>query len=174
MIRVISINPSLSFPDLVFFRREQILWKKIQGAKVDDIIYMYVSEDKRNKATKERHKKIKEERVRMLNAEGELEIEQNIPDQRIYYKAIVRGVHIKATKEELYNPTWIEEKDWDKQVEENDNVLLELLQKFTPKQREALTKSKLGEYGFRKNQGVNNITNNKPLLDYIGSVEEGR
>lgn len=175
MIRVISINPSLSFPDLVFFRREQnrILWKKIQSAQVDDIIYMYVSKDKRNKATKERHKKIKEERVRMLNAEGELETEQNIPDQRIYYKAIVRGVHIKATKEELYNPTWIEEKDWDKQVEENDNVLLELLQDFTPEQREALTKSKLGEYGFRKNQTVNNITDNQRLLDYIKSVEEG-
>lgn len=176
MIRVISINPSLSFPDLVFFRRKQnrILWKKIQGAQVDDIIYMYVSKDKRNKATKERHKKIKEERVRMLNAEGELEIEQNIPDQRIYYKAIVRGVHIKATKEELYNPTWIEEKDWDKQVEENDNVLLELLQNFTPEQREALTKSKLGEFGFRKNQGANNITDNQRLLDYIKSVEKGR
>lgn len=175
MIRVISINPSLSFPDLVFFRREQnrILWKKIQGAQVDDIIYMYVPEDKRNKATKERHKKIKEERVRMLHAEGELEIEQNIPDQRIYYKAIVRGVHIKATKEELYNPTWIEEKDLDKQVEENDNVLLELLQNFTPEQREALTKSKLGEFGFRKNQGANNITDNQRLLDYIKSVEKG-
>ena len=42
-VKVISINPKLSFPDLVFFRREQnrILWKKIQGAQVDDIIYMY-------------------------------------------------------------------------------------------------------------------------------------
>lgn len=174
-VKVISINPKLSFPDLVFFRREQnrILWKKIQGAQVDDIIYMYVSEDKRNKATKERHKKIKEERVRMLNAEGELETEQNIPDQRIYYKAIVKEILKPATKEKLYNPTWIEEKDWDKQVEENDNVLLELLQNFTPEQREALTKSKLDEYGFRKNQTVNNITDNQRLLDYIKSVEEG-
>ena len=109
----------------------------------------------------------------MLHAEGELETEQNIPDQRIYYKTIVRDIHVKATKEELYNPTWIEEKDWDKQVDENDNVLLELLQKFTPEQREVLTKSKLDEYDFRKNQTVNKITDNQRLLNYIKSVEEG-
>ena len=173
--KVISINPSLSFPDLVFFRRgrNSILWKNIPGVQIGDIIYMYVSKDYRDEATKERHKEIKKERLRMLEAEGELEIEQNILDQRIYYKTIVREIHKKATKEGLYNPTWIEEKDWDKQVEENDNVLLELLLDFTPAQRDVLTKSKLGEYGFRKNQGVNNITENKSLLDYIKKVEDG-
>lgn len=169
---VISISPRISFPDLVFFNREFILWKCIKGVKIDDIVYIYVSTDQRNKKEKEEHKRIKAERLKNMGKEGALTIEQNLPDKCIYYKTRVAQIHVTATKEELFVPTWINEKDWDKQAAMNDNVKLQLLTAYNDKQKSLLTSEKLSKFGFKKSYVPNNITDNTEMLKYIDRISE--
>lgn len=168
---VIAINPGRSFPDLVFLGRERILWKHIDGVHVGDIVYMYVSKkDGKNRKEREEHEKIRKERLQKLKAKYGSVSDKSLRYGRIYYKTRVTNIHVKATREELYNPTWIKEEDLDKQVKANDNVELELLKVFDWQKDDLAHELLFSKYGFRKTQKPDNITG-KEVLDYIKSVE---
>lgn len=95
-------------------------------------------------------------------------------EKYIRFKVEVMETNVPASRGDLYNPTWKNEEDLRKQIDNNKNDRFKLIAELPEEKRPLLSIDKLRERGLNNfPYGYANITSNEPLIAYIESVFNG-
>lgn len=91
-------------------------------------------------------------------------------EKYIRFKVKVIGTNKRANRAALSNPTWKSDEDLQKQIDNNNNDLFELIKELPVEKRSRLSLEQLRTHGLNGMSPYINITTNDQLIAYIESV----